>query len=466
MPTNGRLMEAETDLKGAKAVVLGAARSGMAAAAALRRHGAEVFLSDRKPLAELSEAVAKGAEDGFKVVAGGHPDSLLEGCRLLVLSPGVPGGQAFVKAARAQGVPVISEIELAFRLRPLRWVGVTGTNGKTTTTSLIHAMVQRSGVPALLGGNIGSPLADRVEDAEEGSLVVAELSSFQLEDVDTFKPFVGVWTNLTPDHQDRYADADAYAAAKARIFGAMDGRQHLVTNAMDEGVERACAAAKAVRWRFARGIEQAVGAWERGGTLWVREPGSTAKALLPLGELRLRGPHNLENALAASCAAAAVGLPLDAVAETLRRFEGVEHRLEPCGEVRKVGFINDSKGTNVDSVMKALQSFGEPVHLILGGRDKGGDFTALDPLVRAHVKGIYAIGEAAAKVGRQLKDAAPCLQCGDLATAMRRALASARAGEWVLLSPGCASFDQFRNYEHRGRFFKEQVAVLREESLR
>jgi UDP-N-acetylmuramoylalanine--D-glutamate ligase len=358
-------------LKGKRAVVLGAARSGMAAASALAAHGAHVSLSDAKGLDALAEAVRRGAKDGFKVVAGGHPESLLKDCALLVLSPGVPGSLPIVAAARDKGIPVISEIELAFRLKARRWVAVTGTNGKTTTTSLIHAMVERAGEPVLLGGNIGLPLADRVEAAPAGAVVVAEVSSFQLEDVDTFKPAVAVWTNLTPDHLDRYPDVEAYTAAKARVFEAMDGRDHLVSNAMDAVVERACSQARAVRWRFRRGGEVPVGAWEKDGTLWMREPGSVARALLPLGELRLRGPHNLENALAAACAGTALVLQDEALRETLRHFAGVEHRLEPCGEVRDVHFINDSKGTNVDSVMKALQSFAEPVHLILGGRRQG-----------------------------------------------------------------------------------------------
>jgi UDP-N-acetylmuramoylalanine--D-glutamate ligase len=197
--------------------------------------------------------------------------------------------------------------------------------------------------------------------------------------------------------------------------------------------------------------------------LWMREPGGEAHAMLPLAELHLRGPHNLENALAAACAATAFGLPADTVAETLRRFEGVEHRLEPCGQVAGVGFVNDSKATNVDSVAKALQSFAEPVHLILGGKDKGGDFAALGVLIRKQVARIYTIGAAAAKVEAQLKDVAPILACGDLETAMRRALTHAKPGEWVLLSPGCASFDQFKDYEHRGQVFKQVVRQMQGE---
>ena len=451
------------DLRKKHVVVMGAGRSGLAAAAALARHGALVTLNDRKPLAELGEAARASVEGGFAIAAGGHPAALLKDCHLMVLSPGVPSSNPLVKAARAQGVPVFSEVELAFQLSPRRWLAVTGTNGKTTTTSLLHAMFVQANFPVLLGGNIGEALADRVEAAPAEAAVVAELSSFQLEDIHAFKPFVAVWTNQTPDHLDRYGSMEAYTAAKARIFENMDGRDHLVFNAHDPLVERLCNQSKAVHWRFARGHETPVGAWELGGTLWLREPGSQARALLPLASVRLRGPHNLENALAAACAAAAFGLPDDAVALALRDFTGVEHRLEECGAVRGVRFVNDSKGTNVDSVEKALQSFAEPVHLILGGRDKAGDFTRLDALVRAHVKAVYTIGEAAAKVEAQLKGAAPIVSCGTLPIAMRQALAAAAPGDWVLLSPGCASFDQFKNYEQRGRVFKEEVARLRAE---
>jgi UDP-N-acetylmuramoylalanine--D-glutamate ligase len=448
------------DLKGKKAVVLGAARSGMAASAALVRHGAKVTLSDAKPLASLTEAAAAAAEHGYALAPGGHPEALLEGCGLLVLSPGVPNQIPFVQAARVKGIQVISEIELAFSLKARRWLAVTGTNGKTTTTSLLHAIFKAAAFPALLGGNIGEALADRVEDAPEDAAVVAEVSSFQLEDVVSFKPFVAIWTNLTPDHLDRYADLQSYGAAKARIFQAMDGRQHLVSNGMDPALQLICRNARAVQWLFSRTAEPAIGAWEKNGQLWVRSPGDEAQRLLPLAELKLRGPHNLENALAAACAAAAFGLPLESIASALRSFAGVEHRLEPAGELKGIRFVNDSKATNVDSVEKALQSFQEPVHLILGGKDKEGDFTALTALVKAHVARIYSIGQAAEKVERQLKGAAPIDSCGDLATAVSRAASNAQAGEWVLLSPGCASFDQFDNYEHRGRVFKQLVAGL------
>ena len=449
------------DLKGKKAVVLGAARSGWSAASALKRQGAEVVLSDAKGADKLPEAAAQAAKLGISLALGGHPESLLQGCAMLVLSPGVPNRIPFVQAARKQGVAVLSEIELAFQLRARRWVAITGTNGKTTTTSLIHAIFQAAQTPALLGGNIGEALADRTLDASAETAVVAEVSSFQLEDIHQFCPSVAVLTNLTPDHLDRYNGMEAYAAAKARIFENMDSRGHLVSNAMDMGLQQLCSRSRATQWRFSRGTEQPVGAWEKEGILWMREPGAQAEVLMPLSGLKLRGPHNLENALAAACACAAFGLPWSAIVDALQGFEGVEHRLEPAGDHRGIHFVNDSKATNVDSVKKALQSFDEPVHLILGGRDKEGNFTALASLVHAHVARVYTIGEAAEKVERQLQGQAPIEACGDLATAVRSAAARAKKGEWVLLSPGCASFDQFDNYEHRGRTFKALVQALK-----
>ena len=448
------------DLKGKKSVVLGAARSGWAAAAALKRQGASVVLSDSKGADKLPQAASQASALGITLALSGHPNSLLEGCALLVLSPGVPNHLPFVQAARKQGVPVWSEIELAYRLKARRWVAITGTNGKTTTTSLVQAMFETAQVPSLLGGNIGQALAERTLDAPADAAVVAEVSSFQLEDIHQFCPSVAVLTNLTPDHLDRYTGMEAYAAAKARIFENMDSRGHLVSNAMDAGVQQLCSRSRATQWRFSRVAEQAVGAWEKDGTLFLREPGGEAQALMALADLKLRGPHNLENALAAACACAAFGLPLGAIAEALRLFTGVEHRLEPAGEHRGVHFVNDSKATNVDSVEKALQSFSEPVHLILGGRDKEGDFTALSGLVKAHVARIYTIGEAADKVRAQLQGKAPIEPCGDLSTAVHSAAKQAKPGEWVLLSPGCASFDQFDNYEHRGRVFKDLVQKI------
>ena len=451
------------DLKGKRSVVLGAARSGWAAAAALKRVGAGVTLSDAKGAGDLPQAAAQAQALGIELALGGHPDSLFEGCDLLVLSPGVPNRIPFVLKAKAYGIPVWSEIELAYQLRPRRWVGITGTNGKTTTTSLVHAMFIEAQEPVLLGGNIGQALAERTLDAPATAGVVAELSSFQLEDIQAFKPEVALLTNLTPDHLDRYSGMSAYAAAKARIFENQGPQDHLVSNAMDAGLEALCNGARAIQWRFSREREQRVGAWALQGTLWLRRPGEMAEALMPLGELRLRGPHNLENALAAACACAAYGLPPAAIAQALRSFAGVEHRLEPAGELKGVRYVNDSKATNVDSVEKALQSFEEPVHLILGGKDKEGDFTLLEALVRARVARLYTIGSAAEKIARQLKGAAPIEACGDLATAVRKAASLAKPKEWVLLSPGCASFDQFDNYEHRGRTFKGLVQQLQAE---
>ncbi len=449
------------DLAGKQALVIGLARSGLAAAAALARHGAKVTLNDARDALALGDIVVRAQQAGHALSLGGHPLELLAGKDLIVLSPGVPSSLDLVAKAKQRGMLVLSEIELAFRLSSERpWVAVTGTNGKTTITSLLYAMFMRCGVPAILGGNIGQALADRVEGAPAGAAVVAEVSSFQLEDVDQFKPRVAVWSNLTPDHMDRYADLKAYGAAKARIFARQTALDVLVYNADDQASVECCQSAKATLWPFSRSRELKQGAFVRDGVLVGRWPDGHERNLLKVSELSLRGPHNLENSLAAAAAALAFGLDAEGVAEILGHFPGVEHRLEPCGEVEGIGFVNDSKATNVDSVEKALLSFEQPVHLILGGKDKEGDFTALTKLVRERVARMYLIGSAAEKIESQLGTVAPFERSGDLVSAMRSAMNHARQGQWILLSPGCASFDQFDNYEHRGRVFKECAQTL------
>ncbi len=446
-------------LKGLKALVFGVGRSGMAAARALARHGAQVTLTDKRQAPELGAFAGEAKAAGLGLELGGHPLSLLEGGPLIVLSPGVPGGIPILLEARARGLEILGEIELAWRMAPRRWLAVTGTNGKTTTTSLLAAMLEASGKPMLLGGNIGRGLADEVESLPEEGIVVAEVSSFQLEEISSFRPEAAVITNLTPDHLDRYKDMAAYAAAKARIFENQGPSDSLVLNAQDQNLLALAGPARARKLLFSRTSPVEQGAWIAGGEIVMATPAGR-RALMPLERLRLRGPHNQENALAAALAASAAGVADAAIARALEGFAGVEHRLEPCGELAGVRFVNDSKATNVDSVEKALQSFEEPVHLILGGRDKEGDFSRLASLVKARVARMYLIGEAAAKVERQLGAVKPFEHLPGLEEAVRSAASRARPGEWVLLSPGCASFDQFQNYEHRGRVFKQAVAEL------
>lgn len=451
------------ELRGKKALVFGLGRSGLAAARALLAHGASVTLTDRKSDAELAKFAPEARALGLGLALGGHPDGLLDGQDLIVLSPGVPGNIPILGAARARGLEVLGEIELAFRLARRRWLAVTGTNGKTTTTSLLAAMVAEAGAPFLLGGNIGAGLADRVEGLEADGLVVAELSSFQLEECRLFRPEVAVLCNLTPDHLDRYPSMEAYGAAKARIFMNQSPEDTLVFNALDWALGSLCAPAKSRKLLFHRGAEVPEGAWISQGKLFLRLPGQKSVELMPRELLKLRGPHNEENALAAAAAAFAAGIGPAAIRRALEGFSGVEHRLEFCGEAQGVRFVNDSKATNVDSVEKALQSFHEPLSLILGGRDKEGDFSRLKGLVKERVARIYLIGEAADKVERQLGGIKPMHRVARLEDAVERGLRETEKGGWVLLSPGCASFDMFDNYEHRGRVFKQAVAQLMKE---
>lgn len=414
------------ELPPGKALVLGLARSGRAAALALLQVGAQVVAVDRADVAgELRAA-------GIEPVVGDDDLGLLDGCGLLVKSPGVPGDAPLVAAARERGIPVWSEVELGFRLLdgpPL--IAVTGTNGKTTTTELLGAILRAAGWPVEVAGNVGRPLCTLVGTVAEGSWVVCELSSFQLEDVEVLRPRVAVLLNLTPDHLDRHGTVEAYRAAKLRLFERQGGDDVAVVPA---GFGPLPGAARRVE--FAAGDE------------------------LP-AEPRIPGAHNRENAAAATAAARAAGVPDEAIAEALATFAGVEHRLEQVAEVRGVRFVNDSKATNPDSAERGLAAY-PGARVILGGSRKG---TPFDGLARvAHETGVlraYLIGDSAPLIADALAAAGvPFEHAGDLSTAVARAAADARPGEVVLLSPACASYDQFANFEERGARFRELVASL------
>ena len=456
-------MGARTDIAGERVLVLGMGRSGLASVRALRTLGCRVTATDSKPASDLGAASTQLAALKVPLAAGGHPLSLLEGVDRIILSPGVPHGLPILREAEARGIPRWGELELAWALSDCRWAAVTGTNGKTTTTALTGELFRQAGEPHLVGGNIGLALADRAPSLGPDATVVAEVSSFQLEDTETFRPHAAAILNLTPDHLDRYAGMEEYAAAKARIFARQEPGDFLVLNARDPRLERMAGGCRpTVLWFDSQG-EADPGAYVRGGKLALKMPGQPVREVLAVRDLGIPGPHNLENALAALLLGAAFDLPLAALAAGLREFKGVPHRLEPCGLVRGVSFVNDSKGTNVDAVSKALQSFDRPIHLILGGRDKAGDFTVLTELIRDRVRTLTLLGEAAAKVRSQVGHLKPCGTASSLGEAVRRAYAAAGPGEVVLLSPGCASFDMFRDYEHRGEEFKAEVGRLRSE---
>jgi UDP-N-acetylmuramoylalanine--D-glutamate ligase len=410
-----------------RAVVLGLARSGRAAALALRRRGVEVVAVDRDSSVDAGDVAAAGAE----VRLGEVGPEVLDGADVLVKSPGVPGEVPLVTAARTRGVPVWSEVELGARLFPSNpIVGVTGTNGKTTTTELLGAVFRAAGRPVEVAGNVGAPVTGLEPEAD--AWLVLELSSFQLEDVHELRPRVGVLLNLEPDHLDRHGDLDAYRRAKLRLFARQGEGDAAVVP---------------------RGFGPVPGA----GRLveFGREDALPAEPLIP-------GPHNRDNAAAATAAARAAGIEDDAIAAALRSFPGVPHRLEPVGEVGGVRFVNDSKATNTAAARRALTAFDAPLHLILGGSDKGERFSEFaEDVAEADVAGAYLIGETAPALADALGAAGvPFRHCGTLEVAVAEAARAASPGEVVLLSPACASFDQFANFEERGEAFRELVRSL------
>jgi UDP-N-acetylmuramoylalanine--D-glutamate ligase len=438
--------------------VLGFARSGRALAEALAARGVAVSVGDNRAAAEFDDLDALKAL-GVRFFFGGPPPEFLDNADWLAVSPGVPLDVAPVRSARGRGIPVLSEIEIAFRIAETetpgrhRWVAVTGTNGKSTTTTWIAEILKRAGRPVALAGNIGAPLSGFL--AEPGPRdFVCEVSSFQLEAVDRFHPHVAVLTNITPDHLDRYADFDAYAAAKARLFARQEAGDFAVVNADDPRSRAVATRARRVPFsRRGRPPGAAAGAWLEAGEL-VSDVQPPRHAVVAADRLALPGAHNLENALAALAAAECLGVPRAAVVGALTQFEGLPHRSELVAEGGGVRWVDDSKGTNVDATAKSLEGHARgTVLLILGGRDKHGDFAALRDLVRVNARAVLTIGEAAPVIERALDGAAPLESCGTLGEAVARAAGLARPGDTVLLSPACASFDQYRNYEERGRHF-------------
>jgi UDP-N-acetylmuramoylalanine--D-glutamate ligase len=461
------------NLAGREVLVVGLGRSGQAAARALVRRGAVVTGNDAR--AALPPEVASALEAaGVRLVLGGHEPARFATAELIVLSPGVPPIPALDAADRA-GVPVVSEVELAFRLLRAPVAAITGTNGKSTTTELLGAMVRAAGLRAFVGGNLGEPLIEAAErEATEGALDVAvcELSSFQLERIVRFRPRAAAILNITEDHLDRYRSMAEYIAAKARIFANMGPGDDLVLSADDPRVSALALGVPAgvrVTWASASGRSDPAGreteaGVEPGSEVVVGREGRGALRVLghryPLARITLAGRHNLENMLAAVTMARRLGLAPDAIQRALEGFGSLAHRIEPIGEVAGVRFFDDSKGTNVDAVVRALEAFGTPVVLIAGGKDKGGDYAPLARLVRERVKRLVLIGEAAARMEAALGPLTDTVRAPSLEAAVELAFAAARPGDSVLLSPACSSFDMFRDYLHRSEVFAEAVRRL------
>ena len=450
-------------LSGKKVLIIGAARSGIAAAKFLWSRGAVVALTDQKPLEKWSpEALAlKGS--GIGLLPGEPPGWLLDRLDLVVVSPGVPANIIPVRYAERAGAEVIGEVELASRFLKGRIIAITGSNGKTTTTSLIGELLRDAGLTARVGGNIGKALISMVESSSDDGWTVAELSSFQLETIKTFHPTIAVVLNVTPNHMDRYESFTDYAGAKHRIFMNQTREDVAVLNADDPTVSSWAHGLRAKLMNFSVKKEVDNGVFLRDRELVFRG-GDGEQVLLNVDEMKLRGLHNVENTAAAFAAGLAAGASIESMNGTAKRFDPVEHRLEFVAEIESVKFYNDSKATSVDATLKALEAFAhEPgkVVLILGGRGKKAPYAPLESLVRAKVRKLVLVGEDAETIAAELGDLAPFERASDMKDAVARSFKSAEKGDVVLLAPACASFDMFESFEHRGKVFKTEVSALK-----
>jgi len=434
-------------LEGARVVVVGMARSGIAAVELLIGKGALVTAVDMNPVHDR-----RLLQWGVEV----RPQSqaAFTGADLVVLSPGVPADTEVVETARRRGVPVIGDLELAGWFLEGETIGITGSNGKTTTTAMTGHVLQSSGIAAQTGGNIGTPPCSMVTTSKPGQWNVLELSSFQLETIDTFRAHIGVVLNVTPDHLDRHYALERYAAAKARIFENQRTGDFAVLNA-DDAIARSFAATSGVDYWFSATNAVSPGAFLSGDRILL-----DGEPLMHTREVPLRGVHNLENTMAAAIVAHLCRATHARIREAVMTFRGVEHRLEFVREVGGVAWYNDSKATNVDATLKALAAFPGNLWVILGGQDKGGDYAPLAAPLKEKAHAALLIGAASEKLASQLQNSAPLIACGTLEAAVREAHARAAPGDTVLLAPACASFDQFQNFEHRGREFKRLVQEL------
>ncbi|MDQ3321337.1 MAG: UDP-N-acetylmuramoyl-L-alanine--D-glutamate ligase [Acidobacteriota bacterium] len=450
------------DVSGKKTLVLGAGKSGTASAKSLAARGAVVALHDKKPIAEWSEDAQSLKNEKIGLLDGQIPSWLLDQIDLIVISPGVPTNNVPARYVDRKDGEVIGEVELAYRFLKGRIVGITGSNGKTTTTTLIGELLKNAGIETLVGGNIGTPLVDLVETSTERTWTVCELSSFQLETIKEFRPNVGICLNVTPNHLDRYDLFSDYAAAKHRLFMNQTAEDLAIINADDEITASWANNLKANVVLFSVKKELEEGLFLRGRDLICRANGRE-KILTTRDEIFLRGLHNVENVLASFAAGLACGASPDAMRETVKNFKGVEHRIEFVAEIDGVKFYNDSKATSVDAAVKALEAMSEgggKTILILGGRGKNTPYSPLAELIEKSVRKLVLIGEDAANIENQLKNYASVVRTDDMKDAIRKSFESAERGDAVLLAPACASFDMFKSFEERGKVFKQEVLEI------
>jgi UDP-N-acetylmuramoylalanine--D-glutamate ligase len=442
---------------GRQVVVVGAARSGLAAAELLRKRGARVTLTESRASFDGAEALAAS---GVRIESGGHQAQTLAQADLVVVSPGVPLEQPVFESARERGVEIIGELELAWRWMKGRVIAITGTKGKSTTTTLIGRMLEAAGRHVLVGGNIGVPVSAQVEASTDRTVHVVETSSFQLATTTTFRPWIAVWLNLTDDHLDRHATLQEYGDAKARIFANQVPSDFAVVNHDDPAVVRYSSQTFATRVWFAL-----TGPIRDGYTVsdgWIgRQTASAFERLVPLAAVRVPGRHTLGNIVAATTAAHLAGVGAGHIEQAVRGFTGLEHVMEAVGAIGTVRFVNDSKATNVGAARKSIESFDAGVVAIIGGRYKGGDFGELKEALAGRGRGVVAIGEAAPQVEAAMAGGPPVVRADSMADAVARAYALAGHEGVVLLAPACASFDWFRDYAERGRSFRAEVERLR-----
>lgn len=433
------------ELRGKLVAVVGMAKSGIAAVELLMVQGARVIALDQKPVTDARLAA-------LGVAVSPQDPAAVSGIDLMVLSPGVPADSDVAKAARRNATPVIGDLELASWFLKGDIIGITGANGKTTTTAMTGHILHSAGIPAQVGGNIGTPPASMVATSRASQWNVLELSSFQLETVHTFHAHIGAALNVTPDHLDRHYTFDNYAAAKGKLFANQTAADFAVLNA-DDAVTRGYATAAQVQWFSSLGPVQR-GAFVRDGQIIL-----DGELLMQTAEVPLRGAHNIENTMAAAVMAKLAGVENAQIRQAVMTFPGVEHRIEFVGRLNGVEWYNDSKATNVDATLKAIAAFAGGLWIILGGKDKGSDYNPLVDALHGKVQGVLLIGAAAEKIEGQLAGL-PLRRCGTLGEAVRLAHLSAKSGDIVLLAPACASFDQFDGYEHRGREFKRLAAAV------
>ncbi|WP_027366044.1 UDP-N-acetylmuramoyl-L-alanine--D-glutamate ligase [Desulfotruncus alcoholivorax] len=450
------------NLKGKKILVVGAGKSGISVTRFLMQKEAIVTLTDNRDRDQFNGELDDLLVSGVRAALGNYPDVAPGLFDLVVVSPGVPLTVAPVVSARERGVPVTGELELAWRFARTPFIAITGTNGKTTTTALVGEIFKAAGYKTLVGGNIGVPLVDVVEDYGPEDIIVAEVSSFQLETVELFRPRVAIITNITPDHLDRHGTMEAYTAAKARIFARQEAGDYTVLN-YDDPKTRALAGitgGKVIFFSRRHILEE--GVFVREGNMLLRL-GGIDQEIMPVKDIAIPGGHNLENALAAAAAAAVLGASPELLELTLKTFPGVAHRLETVAEINGVKYVNDSKGTNPEASIKALEAFDSPIVLLAGGRNKGSDFTEFARLAGKKARVMVILGECAAEIEQAARQAgiSSILKAASFNEAVLMAHGAAKPGDVVLLSPACASWDMFKNYEERGELFRQIVSGLK-----